>query len=150
MKNTNTIIGIAVALLVVAGGSFYGGLLYGKSKSAGPSGGRFQDLTSEQRQARMQLNGGSGNNGLATGEIISQDDKSITVKLPDGGSKIIFYSSSTIIGKMATSTAADLTLGESVMATGTANSDGSITAQSIQVRPNSPTQAPAQTPPPAQ
>lgn len=140
---------ITVIIVVLVGtGSFYGGMKYGENKAssnAGPGFGQLQNLTPEQRQQRMQQfqqNGGQRRGGanFAGGEIISRDDKSITVKLQDGGSKIIFYSSSTTIGKMAMSTPNDLSIGENVMANGTANSDGSITAQQIQIRPNIPSQ----------
>ncbi|MDD5110156.1 MAG: DUF5666 domain-containing protein [Patescibacteria group bacterium] len=134
---------MVVAVLVVGGGAFYGGMLYGKSTAAAGRGnglGQFQNLTPEQRQQRLQQfgqGGGAGRNGggFTGGSILSKDDKSITVKLPDGGSKIIFFSSSTTIGKTATGTQSDLAVGENVTINGTPNSDGSITAQSIQIRP---------------
>jgi len=127
--------------------------LYGKSKASSAL-----SQARQQRQAGSwagQLAGGqagqfnragraSGNS--LSGEIIAKDDKSLTIKLPDGGSangqeagsKIVFLSPSTQISKFAAGDAADLTVGQSVMVNGTANADGSITAQLIQLRPARP------------
>jgi hypothetical protein len=118
----------AVALIVVGGGAFYGGMLYGKkqAKSSGFAGGNFQ--------TRINRPGTSGSNFIS-GDIISKDDTSITLKMQNNGSRIIFYSDATQINKFAAGTPADLSTGTSVSVTGTANSDGSVTAQSIQIRP---------------
>ncbi len=90
-------------------------------------------LPAGQRQgATGNFRGTSG--GMATGEIIAKDDKSITIKLGDGGSKIVFYSASTQLQEMASTTLDNLVVGKQVVASGTANSDGSITAKSIQLR----------------
>lgn len=135
---------IIIALIIVVGaGSFYGGMKYGQSQR--PGRGNFADfanLTPEQRQQRMQQAGGGsgrmggqGGNGATNGEIISKDDKSVTLKLRDGGSKIVFLSDSTEIMRQATGTASDLVVGENLMVTGDANQDGSITAKTMQMRP---------------
>jgi len=129
MKNKNIIITI-VLLLLVGGGAFFGGMKYQQSRepaffrqSAGRQGQRF------------------GNGGNRTGfrpvngEIISSDDKSITVKLPDGSSKIVLFSDKTEINKAAQATRDDLKVGETVAVFGQENSDGSVTAQTIQLNP---------------
>jgi len=132
-------------VIIVGGGSFYGGMKYAESKksAAGARNGfaNFGNLTPDQQQRFGQV-GGTGRTGarlgganVTSGEIISADDKSVTVKLPDGGSKIIFFSESTKITKSVDGSVADLTAGETIMANGTANQDGSITAETIQLRP---------------
>ncbi|MFA6215626.1 MAG: DUF5666 domain-containing protein [Patescibacteria group bacterium] len=162
MKNQNLIIGLIIAFLVVMAGSFYGGMIYGKNQAGNGFGGQFQNLTPEQRQARMQglqqgnsamaRRGNGQGGGFAAGEIINKDDKSITIKLPAGGSKIILFSDSTSVGKFENGAAADLAIGQTVTASGTTNSDGSVTATQIQIRPAdqqpSGQTPPAQTPPP--
>lgn len=134
---------IILAIIVVGAGSFYGGLQYGRSK--GSAGGGLANLSAEQRQARFQQMAGGANSGgqratrngggLAMGEIISKDANSITVKLNDGGSKIAFIATSTQVMKFSAGSLDDLVVGENVSVNGTANQDGSLTAQSIQLRP---------------
>ena len=135
---------VAVAIIVGVG-SFYGGMKYAQSKTMTVARGMggFANLTPEERQARIQQLGAAGgvagmrgnrNGGFAAGQILSKDDKSITLKLQDGGSRIIFLSDSTQIMKATKGTTADLMTGEEVTTTGNPNSDGSVTAQTIQIR----------------
>jgi hypothetical protein len=69
------------------------------------------------------------------GEIISQDDKSITVKMADGSTKIVILSDSTTYSKTDSASKEDLKIGTQVGVFGTDNSDGSITAQNVQLNP---------------
>lgn len=123
---------IFITVIVIGGGAFWGGMKYAQVKSStnGRGSGSFAN---GQRPGRM---GGQGmRGGFTNGEILSKDDKSITVKLTDGGSRIIFFSASTTIGKIAPGTLSDLEVGKQVLVTGSGNSDGSMTAQNIQLRP---------------
>lgn len=127
---------IIIVAVVIGLGSFYCGIKYGQSISSNAGG-----LPFDGRQAGMPRlgvpPGGPGPAGRGFGgEIISKDDKSITVKLRDNGSKIIFYSGATEITKFTSGTSSDLEIGKTVMVNGKASQDGSITASSIQMRPD--------------
>ena len=133
------ILPMIIVLLIVAGGSFFGGMKYGQSKKtnvSGNAGRNFQNLTNEQRQ-QMRQDGGigkMGNGGFVGGEIISKDAKSITVKDNSGSTKIILLSDSTKVSKTVDGKADDLTIGKNIMVTGDSNSDGSVTAKTISER----------------
>lgn len=80
--------------------------------------------------------GGPGvQGGFIGGTVIARDGQSVTVKLQDGGSKIVFIGGSTQVAKTVSGSLADLAVGTNVMVTGSANPDGSVTAQSVQIRP---------------
>ncbi len=130
---------VAVVVVLVGGGSFYGGMKYAQSKTPQRSAqGNFGNF---QRSGAANMGGlrGNGSGGFTTGEVIAKDSSSITVKLNDGGSKIVFYSDATEVDKFAKGTAGDLQIGESVTVSGQANQDGSLTAQTIQIRLARPT-----------
>jgi len=129
---------IVILILVVGGGAFYGGMKYAQSKS--PSRQAFQNLSSEQRQQLSQgrTGGGTGANFLS-GEVIAKDEQSLTLKMPDGGSKIVFFSDSTQISKTTKGSIDDVEIGKQLIASGEQNSDGSYTAKTIQLSPRYPT-----------
>ena len=132
----NLILG-ALAVVILAGG-FYGGTIYAKSKKVGGNnfaGGNFDPANMRGGAEGMAKRQGLGAGNFNGGEIIAVDDKSVTVKAVDGNSKIIFYSTSTEISKMVSAISTDLIIGENIMVTGQANSDGSLTAKNIQIRP---------------
>lgn len=134
MKTTHIVIMILVAVIALAGG-FVGGMQYQKTQSPA---GRF--ATYQNGGQRFGSGGGFGggrnqNFRPVMGEILSSDDKSITVKMQDGSSKIVVLSSSTSITKSTSGSKTDLTTGTKVLVIGTTNSDGSVTAQEIQLNP---------------
>lgn len=155
MQNKKLIAAIVVVIIVGAG-AFFGGTVYEKDKlssqgllrSANAQGGgqRGQGFSGGQNGpggARMMGQGQGGNNGagdFSAGQIMSKDDKSITIKTRNGGSQIVFFSGSTTIGKTVSGSASDLSNGQQVMASGKNNSDGSLAADNIQIRPDQPNQ----------
>ncbi len=121
---------IFVVVIIVSGGAFYGGIKYQESKTP-----RFQNLSSEQRQQFSQEKAGKGiGAGFLTGEVIAKDEQSLTLKMPDASSKIVFFSDSTATTKSAEGSLNNLEIGKTISINGTANQDGSITANSIQLR----------------
>lgn len=131
MNKTSLIVVVIIVLLVVGSGAFYGGMVYGKSQNA-----RSFSSTNFQGVRNGTRTGGTVGAGFISGDIISKDNTSITLQLPNnGGSKIIFYSDATQISKFASGTSADFVTGTAVNITGTTNSDGSVIAQSVQIRP---------------
>ncbi len=123
-QNTMTTILIAVIVGAVA---FFGGMQYQKSQVR-----QGASNTSGQRGTRQFGMRGS----MATiGQIISQDATSMTIKTADGSSKIVLFSANTVISKTDTGAKSDLNPGQRVAVFGTTNSDGSLTAQNIQLNP---------------
>ncbi len=129
--NRKFIIGAVVGALVLAGGSFYAGTVIAKSQAPGRGGfaaGQFGGAGSAGGRTRT---GG----GFAGGEVLSKDATSVTIKLASGSTQIVLMGTSTQILKSAVGTLNDLSVGTNIVVTGQSNSDGSVTAQSIQVRP---------------
>ena len=142
MKKITPVIIAIIAFIIIGGGAFYGGIKYAESKK--PNGSGFGNFSSQDGSGFGNVAGNiRGRTNITSGEILSKDSQSITVKLRDSGSKIIFFSDSTQIMKATAGAADDLKTGENITATGTANSDGSITAQNIQIRPQTTTPQPS-------
>ena len=149
---------IIIAAVLVGGSAFYGGMKYTESKSSRGEFSMedlqsFRNLSSEERMQRSQELGAniglmfeehqagsrggmmSGGDTPLLGEVISQTEDSLTIKLNDGSTKIVFVSSSTQITKMVSGVLVDIKQGEQVFVGGKENPDGSYTAQTIQIRP---------------
>jgi hypothetical protein len=148
---------VVVVVIAVGVGGFFGGRAMGGGGTVTPEQAvkALQSMTPQEMQQALQSaggagglfggrggagapggNGGTGANGaggFVSGSIIAQDSNSITVKLADGSTKIVLYSASTTINVAQQGSASDLAVGKDVTITGTANSDGSVTATRIQM-----------------
>ena len=126
--NVHIIWGIMVIVAVI------GGYLFGKSSVASSrSGALSANGFSSSTRSRFPGVGGNGG-GFASGQISAVDSQSLTLQLANGNSEVVFYSSSTSVTEPTNVSISALKTGADVMIGGTTNSDGSLTAQSIQVR----------------
>lgn len=127
MKN-NIVVTVLIAIIIGVAG-FFGGMKYQESKQPVFS----RQFGNGQQGTRTGMNRSGARQVM--GEIISRDEKSITVKLPDDSSKIVLLSETTTVNTATKAAVADLKVGEKVAVFGPQNTDGSVTAQNIQLNP---------------
>lgn len=146
--NQKMIMSAVAGVIVVAGISFWGGIQYAGMARGGQSafdGQRGNNQFAGRAGTGARFMGESGNGGFVVGEVLSVDSSSISIKLSGPtasstnngatGSKIVLFNGSTQIGKFTTGVSSDLKTGQMVSVQGTQNTDGSVTAQMIQIRP---------------
>lgn len=125
-----------IALIVIGVGiaSFFGGMKYQESVSRTT---RQMSFGGGIRTTGTRIDAQSNRMGTRpiSGEVLSTDEDSLTVKTQDGGSKIVIYTEKTMINKASRAEKTDIKIGERVMILGIENTDGSMTAQSIQLNP---------------
>lgn len=132
MKNAKVIVPI-ITVLIGLGVGFFGGYEY-RTYRLNRAGVGFTGVNGTRFLGRNGQTGGMMRNGVF-GSILSMDANSITVKLADGSSKIVLLDSSTTYINTVSASQADLKTGTNVAVVGTTNSDGSVTATSVQINP---------------
>ncbi len=130
-------------VILIGAISFISGMTYAKkiTQSAPDTSGlnqansRYITRTGGNAQG---MNGGGRQGGQfgksVNGEIISNDGTILTIKLRDGGSKLVFVTGTTKFDKSVSASMTDVSIGKTVMASGETNPDGSMTADIIQIR----------------
>jgi hypothetical protein len=91
--------------------------------------------------------GGRGmgaNGGFLAGTVAAKDATSITINTRDGSSHIVILTPSTSVSKSVNGALTDVSVGSTIMVSGTSNSDGSVSAANIQLRPAMPAAPTAQ------
>ncbi|MEI7652951.1 MAG: hypothetical protein WCJ70_01575 [bacterium] len=115
---------LSVGVVVVGVVSFYGGLQYQSSIRTFTRGNVGAAGGARSAQGRP-----------VNGEVISMDKDSLTVKLLDGSTKIVNISHDTTYTKTASASASEVLVGVKLGVFGQTNSDGSVSAQSVQINP---------------
>ena len=144
-RTVQIILGI-IALILVAGGSFYGGMLYGEQKATAslpdflregglPGGDTGQPGAFGMRGQAGAMPGGGAFAGMTVGQIESVDGNNLMITDNAGKQIKVTVTDTTLIEKQASVTVGDLEIGETIMISGSENEDGSITARSVQSAP---------------
>jgi len=133
---TNQIISIVVLIVVASAASFFIGTKYQQRKTVSQFSQRIgQNMMGRGDNNSSQANRGGNAFRQTIGEIISADDKSITVKLVDGSSKIILFADTTTINQSTEAAKTDLKVGTKVAVMGDQNTDGSVIGRNIEINP---------------
>lgn len=131
MKNKPIVIGV-IALIVGVGVGYFGATAFAapaKTASARGAAGSFTGL-----RAGNQASGA----GLLTGTVAAISSGSITLDTRDGSSHVVLTTPDTTVSKSVTGSLSDVTVGSTAIVSGTTNSDGSVSASLIQLRPAMP------------
>lgn len=130
--NKTTIITAIVGLVVGLGIGYFGANALHPATTAQTARGNFTGMGGAARAP-----GGSGN-GLLSGTVAAEDSGSITVNTRDGSSHVVLITPATTVSKSVSGSESDVSVGSTVIVSGTTNSDGSVSASSIQLRPAAP------------
>ncbi|MDE1919143.1 MAG: hypothetical protein KGH56_00390 [Patescibacteria group bacterium] len=82
------------------------------------------------------MRGGAG--GFLSGTVAAKDSESITLDTRDGSSHVVLLTPATSVLKSVSGTENDISIGSTVIVSGTTNGDGSVSANLIQLRPATP------------
>ncbi|MDO8517907.1 MAG: hypothetical protein Q7S26_01265 [bacterium] len=137
---------IVVVFAVIAGSAFWGGMKYQAYRHPAPAAGSIVIPAPPHSGGANGQATSAPKIGSAIGQVISVTSSGFTVKSPDGKTKTVSYTASTTanitVTKMTTLSPKDISVGESVFASGLLQADGSITAQMIQVTQSTPVPQP--------
>lgn len=131
----------AVVVVIVGGIGFGAGMKYQSSRQPawgrlGATGNRAGNMMrpSGGREAGGQLMNRLGGRPVA-GEVIAINDNTLTIKSPDGSTRLVVLSETTNINQATTADKSEIKVGSNVAVFGSDNSDGSVTAQNVQLNP---------------
>lgn len=137
-KTVKIILGVVI-VLAIAGGSFFGGTVYGKSQAQADLQAQFaagRTGTFPGGQATGQGNGTRTNQGsMLVGEIKTVNADSLVITDRDNNEITVKVADTTLIEKNMSVKVTDLAEGETVVISGNKAADGTITARSLQVAP---------------
>lgn len=140
--NKNTIIAAVVVAIVFASAGYYFGKSSAGASTASGALGSYAARAGRTGGLTGGATAGGGFGGGTSGTIIATSDGSFTIQLPSStstsattGTKIILVDNATQVQELQSVPASTLKNGQSVTVTGSANSDGSITATNVMVRP---------------
>ena len=124
----NIVITAVVALSV----GLFGG--YAAARASALASAGVPNASSVRGSARGLRGGNQNANGFLAGTVARKDSESITVDTRDGNSHVVLFTPATSVFKSVAGSLSDITIGSAVVVSGSTNSDGSLSANSIQLR----------------
>ena len=126
---------VSIVAVVFAGAGFWGGMTYASSKTP-TTISRFGGGTAFTGRA------GGGTGGGTVGTVIQVGNGTFTVQLPSStstnattGTRLVLVDNATQVDELQSVPVSNIQVGQTVTVAGTANSDGSVTASTIMIRP---------------
>ncbi|MGH7175730.1 MAG: hypothetical protein ACREGR_05240 [Minisyncoccia bacterium] len=129
--NKQLLITGALALVVGAGLGYFGSSAFAKA----PTNGLYIRSGFTASSTAFARGGNQAFGSALSGTVAAKDSGSITLNTRDGSSHVILVTPDTTVSKIVTGSLSDVTMGASIVVTGTTNSDGSVSASSIELRP---------------
>jgi len=128
----NTIITGVVALIIGVGLGYFGSTAFA---AKAPARGTFARGTLTASSTAFARGGNQASGGLLTGTVAAKDAGSITLDTRDGSSHVVLLTPNTMVQKTVAGSLSDVAMGATVLVTGSTNSDGSVSATSIELPP---------------
>jgi len=132
-----TIVGITIIALVIGIGVGYLGANTLRPTVTQNTRGNFVAGANGGNFGSMRGAAGAAG-GLLSGTVAKQDAGSLTLNTRDGSSHVVLITPATTVQKSVGGSLSDVVVGNTIIVTGSTNSDGSISASSIQLRPGLP------------
>ncbi len=130
----NKTVGTAIIALVIGVGVGYVGasILHPAALVQQSAPGGF--VNGVRGSGAIGTRGGTAG-GFLSGTVAVKNSESITVNTNDGNSHVVLVTPTTNISKSVSGSMNDISIGSTVIVSGTTNSDGSILAKLVQIRP---------------
>ncbi len=137
MVSKSVMLGYVATAIVAASIGAFGGMSYQKNQNVskfGPISRQGMMQRGNPESVRGQGTGSRGP-GMVIGEVTAKDDKSVTIKMMDGSSKIVILSATTSYRISSDAKVEDISAGKTVSIMGTTSPDGNMTATVIELNP---------------
>lgn len=124
--NKNSIITAVIALVIGFGAGYF---IHASPTQTPNTRGNFAGANFSGAR------GGGAGGGFLTGTVAAASSGSITLNTKDGSSHVVLITPATSISKSVSGAVADVSVGSTIIVSGTTNSNGSVSASLIQLRP---------------
>lgn len=121
---TKKIILVAIIALIIGGGLGY----FGKALVS-----NHHKTTGLYHKGRMLANKKKKSKG-ATGTVVSDSNNTVTIKLNNGSTEIVYLNSNTSYSKITPASSSNITTGTKITALGTKNTNGSLNAKTVHIQ----------------